>query len=170
MAAGRFRGGGVIGGGSSFLGAAIPLLHRYSNQTAFLAVESETAPALTQGEYRYGRQDVEGRLPLAQMYTLGTNHDSHNTFGGGVQLHARNPVLSALVQAGRIKPTTISREEAERARTALAQSEGIIAAPEPSYGLAGAINAALALNTEKSARERVVVFTLTGKSAQLNAG
>src|SRR5688572_17183965 len=66
---------GCVGGGSNFAGLAYPFVREKLNGTQpnirFLAVEPESCPTLTRGEYAYDFGDTVGLTPLVKMYTLG---------------------------------------------------------------------------------------------------
>ena len=65
---------GCVGGGSNFAGLAFPFMRERllnGKQTRFVAVEPESCPSLTKGEYTYDFGDTAGMTPLVKMYTLG---------------------------------------------------------------------------------------------------
>jgi len=156
---------GCLGGGSNFGGIALPFVGEVlqkKRQCEFLASQSEAAPNLTKGEYRYDFGDVAEHTPLLKMYTLGHRKDMPAIRGDGLRYHAAAPVISALRKSGLISAVTYPKDEKlifEAARTFL-QTEGWLAAPESSYAVRAGIDEALM--AEKKGEAKVICMNISG--------
>ena len=67
---------GCFGGGSNFAGISFSFLRdnlTKGKNTRVIAVEPQSCPKLTRGEFQYDFGDVAGFTPLLPMYTLGHN-------------------------------------------------------------------------------------------------
>jgi tryptophan synthase beta chain len=156
---------GCLGGGSNFGGIALPFLGEVlqkKRQCKFLASQSEVAPNLVKGEYRYDFADVAEHTPLLKMYTLGHRKDMVAIKADGLRYHAAAPVISALRHHNLIDAVAYPADEKvifEAARLFL-QNEGWLIAPESSYAVRAGIDEAL--KAEKKGEEKVICMNISG--------
>jgi tryptophan synthase beta chain len=155
---------GCVGGGSNFAGFAYPMIGaRLSGQagsTEFLAVEPTLVPSMTEGEYDYDFGDTAQMTPLLKMYTLGSSFVPPPIHAGGLRYHGCAPTLSALVDAGTVRPMAVGQDECFEAGRLFARTEGIIPAPESTHAIKVAID--LALEAKRTETEKTIVFNLSG--------
>jgi tryptophan synthase beta chain len=154
---------GCAGGGSNFAGLAFPFLGeqlRGGRATRFLAVEPESCPSLTRGEYAYDFGDLAGVTPLMKMYTLGHSFMPPGIHAGGLRYHGMAPIVSELRHLGLIEAKAYHQLACFNAAVQFARSEGIIPAPESSHAIQAAIDEALA--AREAGERRVVLFNLSG--------
>lgn len=155
---------GCAGGGSNAAGLMFPFLKESiegrHTKTRFLAVEPASCPSLTKGEYRYDFGDTAGMTPLMKMYTLGHTYMPPGIHAGGLRYHAMAPLLCHLYAEGLIEARAYTQNPCFEAAVQFAATEGIIAAPESSHAIKGAIDEALA--AREAGEKRVIVFNLSG--------
>ncbi len=154
---------GCAGGGSNFAGLAFPFLGeqlRGGRTARFLAVEPESCPSLTRGEYAYDFGDLAGVTPLLKMYTLGHSFVPPGIHAGGLRYHAMAPLVSQLYHEQRIEARAYHQRTCFAAAVQFARAEGIIAAPESSHAIRAAIDEALA--AKAAGERRVILFNLSG--------
>jgi tryptophan synthase beta chain len=152
-----------VGGGSNFGGLVFPWLRRnlrHGATTRFVATEPVACPTLTRGVYAYDYGDTAGLTPLMPMYTLGHDFVPPPVHAGGLRYHGDSPVVSALVHHGLVEARAYRQSETFAAAVQFARTEGIIAAPEPTHALKGAVDEALA--AREAGEERVILFGLCG--------
>jgi tryptophan synthase beta chain len=152
---------GCVGGGSNFSGLSIPFLadDRFRD-TRIVAVEPTACPTLTKGEYRYDFGDTAGMTPKVKMYTLGASFTPPKIHAGGLRYHGVAPIVSALLNEGRISAVAYEQTDVLSAGLLMARTEGIIPAPESAHAIKAAVDEAI--NARKSKEERVIVFNLSG--------
>ena len=156
---------GCLGGGSNFGGLALPFVGEVlqkKRQCEFLAAQSEAAPNLVRGEYRYDFGDVAEHTPLLKMYTLGHKTELIPIKADGLRYHAAAPLISALRNHNIVKAVAYPANEKaifEAARTFL-QTEGWLIAPESSYAVRAGIDEAL--KAEKAGEEKVICMNISG--------
>jgi tryptophan synthase beta chain len=155
---------GCVGGGSNFAGFAYPMigarLTGQAGSTEFLAVEPTLVPSMTEGEYDYDFGDTAQMTPLLKMYTLGSSFVPPPIHAGGLRYHGCAPTLSALVDAGTVRPMAVGQDECFEAGRLFARTEGIIPAPESTHAIKVAID--LALEAKRTETEKTIVFNLSG--------
>ena len=154
---------GCVGGGSNFAGISFPLIHdrlRGKNDTRFIAVEPDSCPSLTKGEYRYDHGDTAGMTPLLKMHTMGKDFIPSPIHAGGLRYHGMAPTVSLLASRGIVEPRAYKQKEVFEAGIMFARSEGIIPAPESSHAIKAAID--IALDCKKSGEQKTIVFNLSG--------
>jgi tryptophan synthase beta chain len=154
---------GCAGGGSNFAGLASPFLRdtlRGEKKTRFLAVEPESCPSLTQGEYRYDFGDNAGTTPLLKMHTLGNDFRPAPIHAGGLRYHGMAPMVSHLYDQGFIEAKAYPQTTCFEAALEFARTEGIIPAPESSHAIRAAIDEAT--EARELGQERVILFNLSG--------
>jgi tryptophan synthase beta chain len=156
---------GCLGGGSNFGGIALPfvgeVLHK-KRECSFLAAQSEAAPNLVKGEYRYDFGDVAEHTPLLKMYTLGHKTDMVPIKADGLRYHAAAPLISALRHHNIVKAVAYPANEKaifEAARIFM-QTEGWLIAPESSYAVRAGIDEAL--KAERAGEEKVICMNISG--------
>ncbi len=156
---------GCLGGGSNFGGIALPFAGEVlqgKRECEFLAAQSEAAPNLVKGEYRYDFGDVVGHTPLLKMYTLGHQAEMVPIRADGLRYHAAAPLISALRHSGVVKAVAYPADERivfEAARTFL-QAEGWLIAPESAYAVRAGIDEAL--RTERNGEEKAILMNISG--------
>lgn len=156
---------GCLGGGSNFGGIALPFLGEVlqgKRQCEFLAAQSEAAPNLVKGEYRYDFGDTAGHTPLMKMYTLG--HDTSMTpiKSDGLRYHAAAPIISALKAKGHVRAVAYPSDEVavfEAAKTFL-ETEGWLIAGESAHGMRAAIDEAK--KAESSGEAKCILVNISG--------
>ena len=156
---------GCLGGGSNFGGLALPFageVLQKKRKCEFLAAQSEAAPNLVKGEYRYDFGDVAEHTPLLKMYTLGHKTEMVPIKADGLRYHAAAPLISALRHHNIVKAVAYPANEKavfEAARTFL-QTEGWLIAPESSYAVRAGIDEAM--KAEKAGEEKVICMNISG--------
>jgi tryptophan synthase beta chain len=156
---------GCLGGGSNFGGLALPFageVLQKKRKCEFLAAQSEAAPNLVKGEYRYDFGDVAEHTPLLKMYTLGHKTEMVPIKADGLRYHAAAPLISALRHHNIVRAVAYPANEKaifEAARTFL-QTEGWLIAPESSYAVRAGIDEAL--KAEKAGEEKVICMNISG--------
>lgn len=156
---------GCLGGGSNLGGIALPFageVLQKKRKCEFLAAQSEAAPNLVEGEYRYDFGDVAEHTPLLKMYTLGHKTELAPIKADGLRYHAAAPLMSLLRNQNLLKAVAYPANEKavfEAARTFL-QTEGWLIAPESSYAVRAGIDEAL--KAEKAKEEKVICMNISG--------
>ena len=156
---------GCLGGGSNFGGIALPFageVLQKRRKCEFLAAQSEAAPNLVKGEYRYDFGDVAEHTPLLKMYTLGHKTEMVPIKADGLRYHAAAPLISSLQYHNIVRAVAYPANEKiifEAARLFL-QTEGWLIAPESSYAVRAGIDEAL--KAEKSGEEKVICMNISG--------
>jgi tryptophan synthase beta chain len=155
---------GCVGGGSNFAGFAYPMigaqLREQVSSTEFLAVEPTLVPSMTEGRYEYDYGDSAQMTPLLKMYTLGSSFVPPPIHAGGLRYHGCAPTLSALVDAGTVRPIAVGQDDCFEAGRLFALTEGIIPAPESAHAVRAAID--VALEAKRSHTAKTIVFNLSG--------
>jgi tryptophan synthase beta chain len=155
---------GCVGGGSNFAGLAYPFVREKLNgnkpKTRLLAVEPESCPTLTRGEYTYDFGDSVGLAPLVKMYTLGHTFVPPGIHAGGLRYHGDAPSLSQLVHEKVIDAVAYHQTSCFDAAVQFARTEGIIPAPESSHAIRAAVDQAL--QAKEAGERRVILFNLSG--------
>lgn len=149
---------GCVGGGSNFAGFMYPFVK--DDGIEFIAVEPESCPTLTKGEYRYDYGDTAGLTPLIKMYTLGKDFIPPPIHAGGLRYHGDAPTLCLLVKHGIVKARAVSQVDTFKAGKIFTETEGIVPAPESTHAIKVVIDEALKARENKE--EKVIVFNLSG--------
>jgi tryptophan synthase beta chain len=154
-----------VGGGSNFGGIALPFIgdvlnHKY--ECEFLAAQSQAAPNLIEGSYRYDFADAAGYTPLLKMYTLGHEAKLRPLWSDGIRYHAAAPILSLLRHRGLIRAVAYPADEEEVFRAALTflRTEGWLVAGESAHAVKAAIDRALEL--ERKGEKKVILLNISG--------
>ena len=153
---------GCAGGGSNFAGMAFPFVKDKIEgaDIDIIPVEPASCPTLTKGPFAYDFGDTGEMTPLMPMYSLGHKFIPPPIHAGGLRYHGMAPLVSAAAKDGLIAPRAIGQIECYKAAVLFARSEGIIVAPETSHAIAATIQEAL--KAKEEAKEKVIVFNLSG--------
>ena len=156
---------GCLGGGSNFGGIALPFIGEVlagKRKCEFLAAQSEAAPNLVKGEYRYDFGDTAGHTPLLMMYTLGHETVMHPIKSDGLRYHAAAPIISALKHSGHIRAVALPRDEVSvfTAAKMFLESEGWLIAGESAHAVRAAIDEAKA--AEAKGEEKCILMNISG--------
>ena len=155
---------GCIGGGSNFGGLIGVFMKDKLEGKAnphFIAVEPESCPSVTKGEFRYDFCDTGKVTPLAEMYTLGYDFMPAPTHAGGLRYHGMSPIISKLYKEGYIdEARAVNQVDVFAAAEQFCRSEGILPAPESSHAIKVAIDEAL--KCKETGESKVILFGLTG--------
>jgi tryptophan synthase beta chain len=156
---------GCLGGGSNFGGIALPFIGEVlkgKSKCEFLAAQSEAAPNLVKGEYRYDFGDVAEHTPLLKMYTLGHKAEMKPIKADGLRYHAAGPIISLLKKHNIVKAVAYGADEKSifEAARMFVQTEGWLPAPESSYALRASIDEAL--RAEKAGLEKTICMNISG--------
>jgi tryptophan synthase beta chain len=95
-----------------------------------------------------------------KMRTLGHTFMPPGIHAGGLRYHAMAPMLCHLFESGDIEAKAYPQNPCFEAALLFAHTEGIVAAPESSHAIRGAIDEALAAKEE--GKSRVILFNLSG--------
>ena len=136
---------GCFGGGSNFAGISFSFLRdnlTKGKNTRVIAVEPQSCPKLTRGEFQYDFGDVAGFTPLLPMYTLGHNFHPSDIHAGGLRYHGAGSIVSQLLKDKVIEAQSVPQTETLAAGVLFARTEGIIPAPESAHAIAQAIREA----------------------------
>lgn len=151
------------GGGSNFAGFVFPMMGRAlkgKTDCEFLAAESDAAPSMTSGEYRYDLGDTGGFTPMLMMYTMGHDFIPSPVHAGGLRYHGMSPLVSAALDQKLMTARAYGQTETFHAGKLFAETEGIIAAPESCHAIKAAIDKALEYKAAKE--DKTIVFCLSG--------
>lgn len=154
---------GCFGGGSNFAGIGFPFLRQNltgGKNIRIVAVEPQSCPKLTRGQFQYDFGDTVGLTPLIPMYTLGHNFEPANIHAGGLRYHGAGAIVSQLLKDGLIEAVDMPQLETFEAGILFARTEGIIPAPESTHAIAQAIHEAQKAKEEGKAK--TILFNLSG--------
>ncbi|MFO7874665.1 MAG: TrpB-like pyridoxal phosphate-dependent enzyme [Bacteroidales bacterium] len=152
-----------FGGGSNFAGIAFPFLRmnmKDGTNIRCIAVEPNSCPKLTRGEFRYDFGDTAGKTPLLPMYTLGHDFIPSPIHAGGLRYHGAGVLVSQLLKDGLIEAVSEPQERCFKAGLDFIKAEGIIPAPEATHAIATVINEAVRCREE--GRSQNILFNLCG--------
>lgn len=140
------------GGGSNLGGFMGPFFFdkEFNQGTRFLAAESDAAPRLVKGEYRYDSADPLGITPQNMSYTLGRDFIPPINYAGGLRQHNGSPVIGLLRHKGLLDAKAFSQKEVLKAGKLFSMLYGVLPAPESSHALVAAINEALYAKRKKT--------------------
>lgn len=155
---------GCCGGGSNLAGISFPFLaDKLSGKKRNLrvvAVEPESCPSLTKGEYRYDAGDTAGMTPMLKMYTVGSRFVPPAIHAGGLRYHGDSPLISFIYHKKLIEAAAYGQQEVFDAAALFARCEGIIPAPESSHAIRQVI--AEAHRAKEEGKKTVILFNLSG--------
>jgi len=154
---------GCFGGGSNFAGIAFPFLEdklRHGRSMRVIAVEPDSCPKLTRGQFRYDFGDTIGMTPLIPMYTLGHTFMPPAIHAGGLRYHGAGAIVSQLLKDGIIEAAAVPQTESFEAGILFARTEGIIPAPESTHAVTQAIREAR--KAKEEGKPTTILFNLSG--------
>ncbi len=149
---------GSCGGGSNLGGIALPFVG--DDAVRLVAVEPSSCPTLTEGTFEYDFGDSAGMTPLMAMYTLGHDFMPPTIHAGGLRYHGDSPIISTLVQCGRMEAVAYPQGKTFEAAVQFARTEGKVPAPETGHAIRAVIDEALA--AKETGEERVILFNYSG--------
>ena len=133
---------GCCGGGSNLGGIALPFVP--DEHVRLVAAEPSSCPTLTEGHFDYDFGDTAGMTPLLPMYTLGHDFVPPPIHAGGLRYHGDSPIISNLVQTGRMEAVAYPQSATFDAAVQFANTEGKLPAPEAGHVIRAVIDEALA--------------------------
>ncbi|MDX1608988.1 MAG: TrpB-like pyridoxal phosphate-dependent enzyme [Halofilum sp. (in: g-proteobacteria)] len=150
------------GGGSNVGGIMFPFLadKAAGRDIRLVACEPASCPTLTRGHFAYDWGDSVGLTPIMKMYTLGHDFMPPGIHAGGLRYHGDSVLVSQLYHDGILEAVAPQQSETFRAGQLIAQTMGIVPAPESAHAAAGAIDEAL--RCKESGEARTILFTLSG--------
>jgi tryptophan synthase beta chain len=154
---------GCVGGGSNFSGLSFPFMMdrlKGKTETEFVACESKAVPHTTRGVYTYDFGDTAKITPLLLMLTLGHEYTCPPIHAGGLRYHGMAPLISYLIQKGYMRSIAYHQNEVFEAARILAQTEGMITAPESAHNVKYAIDEAL--KCKRTGEKKVIAFSNCG--------
>ena len=154
---------GCIGGGSNYAGLAYPFMReklRGKSEADFVAAEPKAVPSTTRGSYRYDFADAGETTPLLKMHTVGHTYQCPPIHAGGLRYHGKAPSMCMLIDKGYMRSVAYSQNEVMDAGLLMAQTEGIVPAPESNHAVKAAID--LALECKRKNESKTILFNLSG--------
>jgi tryptophan synthase beta chain len=154
---------GCIGGGSNYGGFCFPFMMdklRGKTSTEFVACESKAIPHTTRGIYTYDHGDTGKMTPLIKMLTIGHDYACPPVHAGGLRYHGMAPLISYLIYKGYARSVAYGQGEIFEAAKLLAQTEGMITAPETAHCLKFVIDEAL--RCKKTGEKRIIAMNYSG--------
>lgn len=154
---------GCVGGGSNYAGFSFPFMAdklKGKSDIDFIACESKAVPHTTRGVYTYDYGDTAATAPIVKMLTLGHNYACPPIHAGGLRYHGMSPLVSYLIHKGYMRSKAYHQREIFEAAQTLAQTEGLIIAPETAHSLRCVIDEALAC--KKTGQKKVIAMNYSG--------
>jgi len=154
---------GCIGGGSNYGGFCFPFMMdklRGKAGTEFVACEAKAVPHTTRGVYTYDYGDTAMTTPLIKMLTIGHNYACPPLHAGGLRYHGMAPLVSYLIHKGYARSVAYGQAEVFEAARMLAQTEGLIAAPETAHSLRFVVDEAL--RCKKTGEKKAIAMNYSG--------
>jgi len=154
---------GCIGGGSNYGGFCFPfMMDKLKGKTdaEFVACEAKAVPHTTRGIYAYDYGDTGKMTPLIKMLTIGHDYACPPVHAGGLRYHGMAPLISYLIYKGYARSVAYSQAEVFEAARMLAQTEGMIAAPETAHSLKFVVDEAL--QCKKTGEKKVIAMNYSG--------
>jgi tryptophan synthase beta chain len=154
---------GCIGGGSNYGGFCFPFMRdklKGKTKTEFVACESKAVPHTTRGVYTYDYGDTGKMTPLIKMLTIGHDYACPPVHAGGLRYHGMAPLISYLIHKGYARSVAYGQAEVFEAAKMLAQTEGMIAAPETAHSLKFLVDEAL--KCRKTSEKKVIAMNYSG--------
>jgi tryptophan synthase beta chain len=154
---------GCIGGGSNYAGFGFPFMMdklKGKKDTEFVACESKAVPHTTRGTYTYDFGDTAEMTPLLKMLTIGHGYACPPIHAGGLRYHGMAPLISYLIHKGYMRSVAYSQTEVFEAAKTLAQTEGLIIAPETAHSLKYVLDEAL--ECKKNGEKRIIAMNYSG--------
>lgn len=154
---------GCIGGGSNYAGFGFPFMMdklKGKTETEFVACEAKAVPHTTRGVYTYDFGDTAETTPLLKMLTIGHGYACPPIHAGGLRYHGMAPLISYLIHERYMRSIAYNQTEIFEVARILAQTEGLIIAPETAHSLKYVIDEAL--NCRKSGEKKVIAMNYSG--------
>jgi tryptophan synthase beta chain len=154
---------GCIGGGSNYGGFCFPFMEdklKGKTETEFVGCESRAVPHTTKGVYTYDFGDTGKTTPLLKMLTIGHDYACPPVHAGGLRYHGMAPIISYLIHKGFMRSAAYNQTEIFEAAKILAQTEGLIIAPETAHSLKFVIDEAL--NCKRTNKKKVIAMNYSG--------
>jgi tryptophan synthase beta chain len=154
---------GCIGGGSNYAGFCFPfMMDRLKGKTnmEFVACESKAVPHTTRGVYTYDYGDTAKMTPLLKMLTIGHDYACPPIHAGGLRYHGMAPLISYLIQKDLMRSFAYGQTEVFEAAKMLAQTEGLIIAPETAHSLKFVVDEAL--RCKKTGEKKIIAMNYSG--------
>ena len=154
---------GCIGGGSNYGGFCFPFMAdklKDATETEFVGCESKAVPHTTKGVYTYDYGDTGKMTPLLKMLTIGHDYACPPVHAGGLRYHGMAPLISYLIHKGYMHSVAYSQTEVFEAARLLAQTEGMITAPETAHSLKFVIDKAL--ECKKTHEKKIIAMNYSG--------
>ncbi len=154
---------GCIGGGSNYGGFSFPFMTdklKGATETEFVGCESKAVPHTTKGSYTYDYGDTGKMTPLLKMLTIGHEYACPPVHAGGLRYHGMSPLISYLINKGYMHSVAYGQTEVFEAAQLLAQTEGIITAPETAHSLRFVIDKAL--ESKKTQEKKIIAMNYSG--------
>ena len=154
---------GCIGGGSNFGGFCFPFMAdklKRKTDTEFVACESKAVPHTTRGSYTYDFGDTARMTPLLKMLTIGHDYACPTIHAGGLRYHGMAPLISYLIHNKYARSIAYNQTEVLQAAKMLAETEGMIPAPETAHSLKYVIDEAC--RCRQTGEKRVIAMNYSG--------
>lgn len=154
---------GCIGGGSNYGGFCFPFMMdslKGKKETEFIGCESKAVPHTTKGVYTYDYADTGKMTPLLKMLTIGHDYSCPPVHAGGLRYHGMAPLISYLIHKGYMSSIAYDQTEVFEAARLLAQTEGMITAPETAHSLKFVIDQAL--ECKKTGKKKIIAMNYSG--------
>jgi tryptophan synthase beta chain len=154
---------GCIGGGSNYGGFCFPFMAdklKIARETEFVGCESKAVPHTTKGIYTYDHGDTGKMTPLLKMLTIGHDYACPPVHAGGLRYHGMAPLISYLIHKGFMRSVAYGQTEVFEAARLLAQTEGMITAPETAHSLKFVIDKAL--ECKKTREKKIIAMNYSG--------
>ena len=154
---------GCIGGGSNYAGFCFPfMMDKLKGKTdiEFVACESKAVPHTTRGVYTYDYGDTAKMTPLIKMLTIGHGYACPPIHAGGLRYHGMAPLISYLICKGYMHSVAYHQSEVFEAAKILAQTEGLITAPETAHSLKYVIDEAL--KCKRNGEKKIIAMNYSG--------
>lgn len=154
---------GCIGGGSNYSGFCYPFMMdklKGKTETEFVACESKAVPHTTRGVYTYDYGDTGEMTPLLKMLTIGHGYACPPIHAGGLRYHGMAPSVSYLIHKGYMRSIAYSQTEVFQAAQVLAQTEGLITAPETAHSLKYVIDKAI--ECKRKNEKKIIAMNYSG--------
>jgi tryptophan synthase beta chain len=154
---------GCIGGGSNYGGFCFPFMAdklKRLSETEFVGCESKAVPHTTKGVYTYDYGDTGKMTPLLKMLTIGHSYACPPVHAGGLRYHGMAPLISYLIHEGYMRSVAYNQTEVFEAARMLAQTEGMITAPETAHSLKFVIDEAL--ECKKTEEKKIIAMNYSG--------
>ena len=154
---------GCIGGGSNYGGFCFPfMMDKLKGKTSaeFVGCEAKAVPHTTRGVYTYDYGDTGKMTPLIKMLTIGHDYACPPVHAGGLRYHGMAPLISYLIYKGYARSVAYNQAEIFEAAKLLAQTEGMITAPETAHSLKFVVDEAL--KCKKTGQKKVIAMNYSG--------